>query len=86
MITKEERNMPYAAINATNAFDASNTQRFSTQEKADARAREILATNPSASVMVVEILFDYRTDLTITAVTPVEPVEETQAASPEPSA
>ncbi|MCE0964521.1 hypothetical protein [Pseudomonas sp. NMI4491_12] len=71
--------MPFIAINLSNAYDAENNTRYSTQEEADTRARAILNQFPTAQVFTAQVLKDYSAKVSITAKDPVEPAPEPEA-------
>lgn len=70
--------MPFIVFNENNAYDARNTQRYGTQAKADAVAREMLSQFPNARIFVAEILSEYSAtvDITVNAPQPVTDPEE----------
>lgn len=71
--------MPFIAVNLSNDFDATNKNRYATQDQADARAREILAQFPTAQVFTAQVLKDYSAKVTVTAKEPAEPAAEPEA-------
>lgn len=75
--TKEEIDMPFVAINATNAYDPNNNTRYATQAEADTRAREVLTQFPTAKVFVAQVLKEYSATVTVTVTDPesTEPAE-----------
>lgn len=73
----------FVAVNKSNQFDTMNNQEFATQEEADAAARNILAVQPLAQVVVMQVLKEYSAKVSITAKDPSTP--EAPPASDQPA-
>lgn len=71
--------MPFIVINSANAFDPANQQTYATAEEADAKAREILAAQPQATVRTAQLISTYSAQVTVTA-TPVPDADSDTAA------
>jgi hypothetical protein len=75
--------MPFIVINSSNAFDPSNQVEFATEALADAKAREVLASQPQAVIRTAQLLNTYSAKVTVTVkAVPEVPVEPEPEATP----
>lgn len=70
--------MPFIVINTSNNFDPVNQAEYSTEEQADAAAREVLAEQPGAVVRTAQLLKRYTAKVTVSAKA-VEPAAQEEA-------
>jgi hypothetical protein len=57
--------VPYIVINSSNAFDPLNLMEFATADEADAKARELLTSQPQAVVRTAQLLNTYSAKVTV---------------------
>ena len=57
--------MPYIVINSSNAFYPLNLMEFATADEADAKARELLVSQPQAVVRTAQLLNTYSAKVTV---------------------
>jgi hypothetical protein len=57
--------MPYIVINSSNAFDPNNQTEYATADEADAKAREILQSQPQATVRTAQLLNTYSAKVSV---------------------
>lgn len=68
--------MPYVVINTSNMYDPENNVRYSTFEKADAKARETLSKFPASKLSVAEVLAEYSAVVDVTSAAPDPVVDD----------
>ena len=73
--------MPYIVINGSNSFDAGNQVEYATADEADAKAREILQSQPQASVRIAQLLNTYTAKVSVSVkAIPDAPADDSGAA------
>ena len=76
--------MPFIVINTNNAYDPENNVRYSTFEKADAKARDTLSRFPATKLCVAEVLAEYSATVDVTSVAPEPVVDDEPMPEEEP--
>lgn len=57
--------MPYIVINTSNDYDPNNKVEYATADEADAKAREILQSQPQATVRTAQLLNTYSAKVSV---------------------
>jgi hypothetical protein len=57
--------MPYIVINSSNDYDPNNKAEYATADEADAKAREILQSQPQATVRTAQLLNTYSAKVSV---------------------
>lgn len=63
--TQPEGSLMFIVINQANTFDPVNTQRFDTEEEADAKATEMLMANPGLPLLTAKLLKSFKAAVTV---------------------
>jgi hypothetical protein len=70
--------MPYIVINSSNDYDPNNKVEYATADEADAKAREILQSQPQATVRTAQLLNTYSAKVSVSVkAIPDAPADDT---------